>query len=113
MSNCKIIGYIPEVDLVRFRSGEKIYNIDGDVIADLWNAYVEGHGGNYDICADCDRPEPKHGRWRHYEGTLTCSECHAEIYDDIMELLGDDVPRYCPNCGAKMDAPEAPEDPEP
>lgn len=56
-----------------------------------------------DICKDrCPIVEPKHGRWRHYEGTLTCSVCHTEIYDDIMELLGDDVPRYCPNCGANM-----------
>lgn len=45
----------------------------------------------------------KHGTWWHYEGTLTCSVCHTEIYDDIMDLLGDDVPRYCPDCGAKMD----------
>ena len=50
-----------------------------------------------------DAEPVKHGRWRHYEGTLTCSVCHTEIYDDIMELLGDDVPRYCPNCGARMD----------
>ena len=42
------------------------------------------------------------GSWRHYEGMLTCSECGEEIYDDIMELLGDDVPKFCPNCGAKM-----------
>lgn len=49
-----------------------------------------------------DSWQVKHGRWRHYEGTLTCSVCHTEIYDDIMELLGDDVPRYCPNCGADM-----------
>lgn len=48
----------------------------------------------------------KHGHWWHYEGTLTCSECHTEIYDDIMELLGDAVPRYCPDCGAKMDEVE-------
>lgn len=54
---------------------------------------------------DCE--EAKHGQWRHYEGTLTCSVCHTEIYDDIMEFLGDDVPRYCPNCGAIMDDEES------
>ena len=53
-------------------------------------------------CPLVDTEPIKHGRWRHYEGTLTCSVCHTEIYDDIMELLGDDVPRYCPNCGADM-----------
>ena len=44
----------------------------------------------------------KLGSWRHYEGELTCSECAVTIYDDIMSLLGDDVPRFCPNCGARM-----------
>lgn len=47
-------------------------------------------------------PERKTGKWWHCEGTLTCSECGAEIYDDIMEYLGDDVPRFCPDCGADM-----------
>lgn len=49
-----------------------------------------------------DVVERKHGRWWHYEGELTCSECAVTIYDDIMSLLGDDVPRFCPNCGAEM-----------
>ena len=44
----------------------------------------------------------RHGRWRHYEGTLTCSECGTMFYDDIMEYCGDTVPRYCPECGADM-----------
>ena len=43
------------------------------------------------------------GYWRHYEGMLTCSECGAEFYDDIMEYCGDDVPKCCPDCGAKME----------
>lgn len=46
--------------------------------------------------------ERETGRWRHYEGCLTCSECGIEYYDDIMEYCGDDVPRFCPNCGADM-----------
>ena len=41
--------------------------------------------------------------WRHYEGMLTCSECGAEFYDDIMEYLGDDVPKFCPDCGARAE----------
>jgi len=40
--------------------------------------------------------------WRHYEGQLTCSECGAVFYDDIMEYCGDDVPKFCPDCGADM-----------
>lgn len=57
--------------------------------------------------ADCYEKEyltsaERTGEWRHYEGTLTCSSCHEEIYDDIMEYLGDDVPIFCPYCGADM-----------
>ena len=44
-----------------------------------------------------------HGRWRHYEGMLYCSECGTEFYDDIMEYCGDHVPKFCPDCGALMD----------
>ena len=44
----------------------------------------------------------KTGRWRHYEGMLICSKCGSEFYDDIMEYCGDDVPKCCPDCGAKM-----------
>lgn len=58
------------------------------------------------IVADCptaDVAEVRHGRWRNYEGMLTCSVCGMEFYNDIMEYTGDEVPRYCPNCGAKMD----------
>lgn len=46
--------------------------------------------------------QPKRGKWRHYEGVLTCSECASEFYDTIMEFCGDDVPHFCPNCGADM-----------
>lgn len=49
------------------------------------------------------QPE-QNGYWRHYEGYLTCSECGTEYYDDIMEYCGDDVPKFCPCCGAKMEA---------
>ena len=50
--------------------------------------------------------EPKRGKWRHYEGVLTCMECGAEFYDDIMEYTGDEVPHFCPDCGANMEASE-------
>ena len=45
----------------------------------------------------------KTGHWRHYEGMLICSECGTKFYDDIMEYCGDDVPKCCLNCGAKME----------
>ena len=37
--------------------------------------------------------------WRHYEGMFYCGKCGAEFYDDI---LGGDIPKYCPDCGARM-----------
>lgn len=69
-------------------------------------AYVDGLTDAYTLI--CQTPasdvvERKNGSWRHYEGELTCSECAVTIYDDIMSLLGDDVPRFCPNCGANME----------
>lgn len=48
------------------------------------------------------QPERKKGTWRHYEGMLTCSVCGAEFYDEIMEYVGGDVPRFCPDCGADL-----------
>jgi hypothetical protein len=51
-------------------------------------------------------PQPKIGHWRHYEGMLICSKCGSEFYDDIMEYCGDDVPKCCPDCGAKMIEPQ-------
>ena len=50
-----------------------------------------------------DVEERKTGKWRHYENNLTCSECGDVFYDDIMDYCGDEVPHYCPNCGAKME----------
>lgn len=50
--------------------------------------------------------EQKRGKWRHYEGYLTCSECGTEYDDDIMTHCCDDVPRFCPNCGAFMNGEE-------
>ena len=47
-------------------------------------------------------PHRKKGKWWHYEGMLTCSECGMEFYDDIEEYCGDDVPKFCPDCGAEM-----------
>ena len=44
----------------------------------------------------------KKGHWRNYEGTLTCSVCKTEIDNGIMEYCGDDVPMFCPCCGADM-----------
>ena len=44
----------------------------------------------------------KKGHWRNYEGTLTCSVCETEFDNGIMEYCGDDVPMFCPYCGADM-----------
>ena len=55
-------------------------------------------------CSTVDAVEVKHGRWimgesipeEHGGGHIySCSEC-GDWYHDF-------VPKYCPNCGAKMD----------
>lgn len=56
-----------------------------------------------DIAPTVDAVPVRHGYWRHYEGMLYCSECGTEFYDDIMEYCGDNVPHFCPECGARMD----------
>lgn len=40
--------------------------------------------------------------WRHYEGMIYCEKCGAEFYGSIMDECGDDYPKYCPECGARM-----------
>ena len=64
------------------------------------------YGADIDIAIKALEQEPKPGHWRHYEGMLICSECGTEFYDDIMEYCGDDIPKYCSNCGAKMEVEE-------
>ena len=58
--------------------------------------------GWIDDAPTVDAVPVRRGRWRHYEGMLTCSECGMEFYDDIMEYCGDHVPKFCPDCGADM-----------
>lgn len=58
---------------------------------------------NGNVMSDECSVKPKNtGYWRHYEMRLKCSKCNVEIYDDIMEFLSDNVPKYCPWCGADM-----------
>ena len=60
-------------------------------------------GGIIDAQPTADVREVVHGEWIYYEKMLTCNKCGAEYYDDIIEYCGDDVPKHCPNCGARMD----------
>lgn len=76
---------------------ERGFFLDDDFNAG-WNACLN----KVNSIPAADVVERKTGCWRHYEGELTCSECAVTIYDDIMSLLGDDVPRFCPNCGDEM-----------
>lgn len=69
-------------------------------------AYWDGESNFCALHRPSAQAEQKKGKWRHYEGYLTCSECGTEYDDDIMTHCGDDVPKFCPNCGAKMDEVE-------
>lgn len=50
-----------------------------------------------------------HGRWKHYRDTIICSRCGFGMYPLLYHFRdgecagGDLVPRFCPNCGAKME----------
>lgn len=79
--------------------------VDADELYAAFRRDIMG-GLNYDRilreAKPVDAVPVRYGRWRHYEGMLTCSECGMEFYDDIMEYCGDHVPKFCPNCGAYM-----------
>lgn len=61
----------------------------------------------------------KHGRWikervhnlhnGEKRNARECSECGAIYFVYDMANAIDEVPRYCPNCGAKMDLDEVEE----
>lgn len=51
----KIVQYVEELDLLIIRDGEKLYHIDGDAIAGMFKAYMEGRGIDCDICEGCER----------------------------------------------------------
>ena len=52
----------------------------------------------------------KHGRWAgyYYPGSecVYCSCCREEYYEDDLLMGRNNYPKYCPNCGAKMDGGE-------
>ena len=102
-SSTQLVGYIPELRILRFQRGETEYNVDAQVIAELWDAYVEGHAHDYDICQNCELIEQEHGRWEQSNpySKPTCSVCGSAA----IGLHGFDykLTEYCPNCGAKMD----------
>ena len=93
------------IDRIAFRKHiDDFYPFDKEGQKDTKYDFAKGTFLRLLACfAQADVVERKTGCWRHYEGELTCSECSVTIYDDIMSLLGDDVPRFCPNCGAQME----------
>ena len=52
----------------------------------------------------------RHGRWEKQNGLYSCSECGMtcpyDVQADVIEYWSCN---YCPNCGAKMDKPDEPE----
>ena len=81
------------------------------------NTYWNEAGGGYYLAEDAlnesirtaptvDAVEVKHGRWiDHLVRDWRCSECGEKIHK-VRQVDGycyDDMPNYCPKCGAKMD----------
>jgi len=51
-----------------------------------------------------DAVEVRHGRWIDDFIDCICSVCNERVDGEIVFMIDDDdMPRYCPNCGAKMD----------
>lgn len=52
----------------------------------------------------------KSGKWiiYNYPGheCVYCSNCKTEYYEDDLYLGGSEFPKYCPECGAKMESEE-------
>nr|DAG04031.1 MAG TPA: Arv1-like family protein [Myoviridae sp. ctbEa13] len=69
--------------------------------------FVKGYGDAMDDLADvpaADVQEVKHSRWEYYNDTARCVNCDHytkdAYFDDHDEIV---LPKYCSNCGAKMD----------
>jgi len=54
-----------------------------------------------------DAVEVRHGRWIDDFIDCICSVCNERVDGEIVFMIDDDdMPRYCPNCGARMDGEE-------
>lgn len=52
-----------------------------------------------------------HARWLEDHMDYRCSACRATFHDDMFWIQGDCItPKYCPECGARMDEKEVLED---
>ena len=49
-----------------------------------------------------DAEPVRHGKWKHWARRIICSECGTALHDNIFRYYRHE-PRYCPECGAKMD----------
>lgn len=86
---------------------------EGNEVNGDCNICINGKLPSYSAsCVECGllrKNYVRHGRWGHrwvcsnmtgYEYACSCSECGKPTYRiSILE----DMPTYCPNCGAKMD----------
>ena len=79
----------------------------------MCNACFLGDAKDYiDSMPTIDAEPIRHGEWRADEmsytvGEVWCSVCKTEYYIDDLYNVGEnaqnDLPNYCPHCGAKMD----------
>ena len=66
------------------------------------------HGGTIEIITE---PVVKHGRWEVWsrpgdEETGNCSVCKTTYSTEELFMGGTEFPKYCPECGARMDGEE-------
>lgn len=90
--------------------------IDADaLLEDIEREYNNHYPTDRDIM-DCvryaDTIDPvRHGEWVYneqkssmYENAFDCSVCKEAVYVDSRNGYETPTQKYCPNCGAKMDA---------
>lgn len=81
---------------LRYIFSDTIYRTEEDAInnvIDAWNKRED---------ETAVPPQPKTGHWHIINRGLICSNCDKSIFK-YHKLNFDYKPKYCPNCGAKME----------
>ncbi len=76
-----------------------------DLLDNLIGMVDDTQGNDYDTALRMGIKalrEERHGTWSEDGGELKCSECHSIFFNDIMDMNKDEMPSFCPVCGARM-----------
>lgn len=79
------------IETAKAEGVNSLYLLDKRFVLDALNEKIKAKG---------------HGYWLDDCTSIVCSECGAEYSDEIIFMnrnLENENPKYCPNCGTKMD----------